>query len=305
MPKAARPDDATAHGDPLAPGPGSTNVTTNGKNQWRADVDSHVCSHPPSDATEICKLGSLTVTVNNKMAVRVDDFLTGAGAPNTITTGAATVLIGDIPQGLWANWAAFCRAMCELMRNWASLTPAQRQAGLSQAINASLARSGVPQVGINPTTFGNPNTQGQLDFHNWNLDINQNLLNSSALTEAQMQDLGNKILHEARHAEQWFAIAQHQAGQGSTAAEIAVNTGIPQSVANAAAANPAAADSYIDTFGGAMNQSVYGADGAYRNGVLNGLNNSPTAQGYDQYRALPEERDAWRTGDMMNGCTCK
>lgn len=304
MPQAARPSDPTAHGDPLDPGPGSPNVTSMGKNQWRTNVDSHLCKHPTSDGTEKCKLGAFTVMVNGNMAVRMGDLLTGAGAPNAIAKGARTVLIGDIPQGLWANWAAFCKAMCELKKNWSKMTPAQRRAALSKAINDQLAKSGVPAVGINPTTFGNPSTLGQLDFQNWNLDVNQGLLNSNALTDAQMQSLGNTVLHEARHAEQWYGIGQYQAGQGMTGSQIATNTGMPASVANSAAANPAAAGSYTDTFGGAMNQSVYGPDGAYRNGVLSGLNNNPTNQGYQQYRALPEERDAWRTGDMMNGCKC-
>ena len=64
MPQAARPTDPTAHGDPLDPGPGSDNVTSAGKKQWRAGPDTHLCKHPVSDATEICKLGSLTVKVN-------------------------------------------------------------------------------------------------------------------------------------------------------------------------------------------------------------------------------------------------
>ncbi len=297
----------TGHGDPLAPGPGSDNVTSAGKKQWRAGPDSHLCKHPVSDATEICKLGSLTVKVNGKMAVRVGDFLTGAGAPNPVAKGAPTVLIGDIRMGLWdpANAAEFCKDMCDLKKKWGKMTPAERRAALDKAVNKQLAKSGVPHVGINPKALG-PGRLGELDFQNWNLDINQSLLNKNSLTDADMSSLGNTVYHEARHGEQWYGMAQSQAASAGSAGNLASNMGIPQSVADSAFANPATPGSYGDTFGSAMNQSVYGADGAYRNGVLTSLGQSPMPpNAYDQYRALPEERDAWRTGDTMGSCKCK
>ncbi len=307
MPEAARPTDPTAHGDPLSPGPGSDNVTSAGKKQWRAGPDSHLCKHPVSDAAEICKLGSLTVHVNGKMAVRKDDFLTGAGAPNTIAKGAATVLIGDIRMGLWdpANAAEFCKDMCDLKKKWDKMTPAERRAALDKAVNKQLAKSGVPHVGINPKALGG-STWGQLDFQSWNLDINQNLLNKATLTDADMSNLGNTVYHEARHGEQWYGMAQSQAGSFGSGGALASNMGIPQSVGNSAFANPAAAGSYTSGFGNTMYQSVYGPDGGYRNGVLTSLGNTPPPpNGYQQYRALPEERDAWRTGDTMGSCKCK
>lgn len=308
MPQAARPTDPTAHGDPLDPGPGSDNVTSAGKKQWRVGSDSHLCKHPTSDATEICKLGSLTVRVNGKMAVRMGDLLTGAGAPNTVAKGAATVLIGDLAQGLWnpANAAEFCKAMCELKKNWAKMTPAERQAALSKAVNDQLAKSGAPPVGINPKNFSSASRLGELDFQNWNLDVNQNLFNKASLSDADMSQLGNTVYHEARHAEQWYGMAQYNANSAGSANALASGMGIPQNVADSAFANPTTAGSYGDTFGGAMYQSVYGADGSYRNGVLNGLGQTPQpANAYQQYRALPEERDAWRTGDTMGSCKCK
>jgi hypothetical protein len=47
-------------------------------------------------------------------------------------------------------------------------------------------------------------------------------------------------------------------------------------------------------FGEAMNRSVYGSRGSYRNTAL-------TSGTYSEYRALPEEVDAWATGDAAEG----
>ena len=43
MPLAARVGDMTAHGTPLTPGPGSTNVLIGGMPAWRATADFHNC----------------------------------------------------------------------------------------------------------------------------------------------------------------------------------------------------------------------------------------------------------------------
>ncbi|NYT10293.1 MAG: hypothetical protein GKC09_10240, partial [Methanosarcinales archaeon] len=43
MPPAARVGDLTAHGTPLGPGPGSTNVVIGGMPAWRAASDFHSC----------------------------------------------------------------------------------------------------------------------------------------------------------------------------------------------------------------------------------------------------------------------
>ncbi len=45
MPPAARVGDATSHGTPLGPGPGSPNVLIGGMPAWRGQpISMHVCS---------------------------------------------------------------------------------------------------------------------------------------------------------------------------------------------------------------------------------------------------------------------
>ena len=98
MPLAARVTDATAHGSPLAPGPGSPNVVVGGLPAWRATVDFHACpltTGPVPHVGGIVTMGSVTVLVNNLPAARQGDSIgEGAGPPNAIVAGCPTVMIG-------------------------------------------------------------------------------------------------------------------------------------------------------------------------------------------------------------------
>lgn len=86
----------TAHGTPLGPGPGSTNVFVGGLPAWRAHSDSHACPlntpNPHVEGTVL--IGSTTVFINNLAAVRQGDVIVEAGPPNMIVAGCPTVIIG-------------------------------------------------------------------------------------------------------------------------------------------------------------------------------------------------------------------
>jgi uncharacterized Zn-binding protein involved in type VI secretion len=94
---AARRDDQTSHGTPLAPGPGCVTVLIGGLPAWRTGVDTHVC--PLVDGTKphvggTVAVGSATVLIGGAPAARQGDFVVEAGPPNAIALGAMTVLIG-------------------------------------------------------------------------------------------------------------------------------------------------------------------------------------------------------------------
>lgn len=308
---AARVGDPTSHlFNPLVPGPGASIppkvVLIEGKPAWRAVTDTCVCPvpiSPPAPAPhgpEKCYLGSFGVLINGQMAVRMGDMVVGPpGPPNNIVFGATTVLIGDVAFGLAdpANIAAFCKGFKALMAKWDTLTPQEREKELENLINNSLAQSSTPSVGVNSANLS-AGTNGQLDFTNWNLDINSNMLNSS-LTPQQGSQLANTVYHEARHAEQWFAIAQRQAAGTPvpSAAQLSSSMHIPQPVAQQAVNNPLPSGTPQGTFGDAMHRSIYGNRASYRNQVLNNIQTQ-----YDEYRALPEEIDAWEIGDATQGC---
>jgi uncharacterized Zn-binding protein involved in type VI secretion len=93
---AARSGDLTAHGTPLGPGTGSPTVRIEGRPAWRAGGDVHAC--PLLDGTPhvggTVAVGSTTVMIDGHPATRQGDVIVEQGPPNTILTGAATVLIG-------------------------------------------------------------------------------------------------------------------------------------------------------------------------------------------------------------------
>ena len=78
MPPAARITDPTAHGAPLAPGPGSPNVLIGGLPAWRTVIDQHACpavSVSGADGVGAVMMGSPTVLINNQMACRQGDVV--------------------------------------------------------------------------------------------------------------------------------------------------------------------------------------------------------------------------------------
>ncbi len=94
---AARVGDSTAHGTPLAPGPGSTNVLIAGLPAWRVGMDFHACPLFTGLVPHVggmVAMGSTTVLINNMPAARMGDSIVEGGPPNSIAMGEATVLIG-------------------------------------------------------------------------------------------------------------------------------------------------------------------------------------------------------------------
>lgn len=97
MPLATRIGDMTAHGTPLAPGPGSTNVLIGGMPAWRATADFHNCPLVTGIVPHVggvVAMGSITVLINNLPAARQGDIITEGGPPNSIVMGCPTVMIG-------------------------------------------------------------------------------------------------------------------------------------------------------------------------------------------------------------------
>jgi uncharacterized Zn-binding protein involved in type VI secretion len=234
------------------------------------------------------------------------------------------------------NEAEFAKGMKGLQKQWPKMTPAERQAALGTLANKELAKSGVPTVGINPNqALSGTATSGQLDFPTWNLDVNPDLMKSATLSDAQTQELGDTVFHESRHAEQWYLIARNQAAT-KTPAQITHDTAIPATVTAAAKKAPMTKADPMAACAQTMEDSVYGKNSAHRDKVLTDMpkkdaalqaaqaknkavqaNAASTAAqkkaaqdaenaafkayqaNYDQYRALPEEADAWRAGGAV------
>jgi hypothetical protein len=160
----------------------------------------------------------------------------------------------------------------------------EQEAALENVINKQLAKIGVTPVSVKAATMSKAN--GSFSALKWTVSVNRKLLGPG-----QGRKLANTLLHEARHAEQHFRIAQ------TVGPAHGVLKAYPQHMVQAARANTLAANSSGPAvLGRAAERSQLGAGAAHRNRVLN--------QGgtYDEYRALPEEEDAHRVGDATDGC---
>jgi uncharacterized Zn-binding protein involved in type VI secretion len=97
MPPATRIGDATAHGTPLSPWPGSVNVLIGGMPSWRAAADMHTCPLVTvlvPHVGGVVAMGSVTVLINNLSAARQGDMIVESGPPNSIVMDCPTVMIG-------------------------------------------------------------------------------------------------------------------------------------------------------------------------------------------------------------------
>ena len=72
---AARVGDMTAHGTPLSPGPGSSNVLIGGKPAWRAAADFHTCPLVTGIVPHVggvVTMGSATVLIQHDVQGRTE-----------------------------------------------------------------------------------------------------------------------------------------------------------------------------------------------------------------------------------------
>jgi hypothetical protein len=214
----------------------------------------------------------------------------------------------------------------QVQTNWATLATAQARAdALMVIVNARLTSAGVPTcVGVLRDLGA---AAGQLDFPTWQIDLGQQAFSRATITDDQAAEIANTVYHEARHAEQWFRMAQMLAGQGRAARQIEIQMGIPARIAVQAFSNPLAQGSMEALIAQGWYESVYGARANYRNRVLTEALSSKTALdaaqtafdtnptpanqarltaarrrfdvAYQKYVDLPEEADAHRVGNAV------
>ena len=296
---AARVGDKTDHDDtPLTPGPGAMRTLINGRPAWLTNLDTKACplTTPSQHVPEIVKYGSYTVLIEDEMATRVEDDCVGSTFPARIIQGSADVFIGDKLQGLGAQIEAFCKAFCKLMKEWDTLTPDEQKAAIQDLVNEQLEAAGVPPIAVELDS----GALGSGSFSWWDgkLTVGQGS-GLGNLGAADKTELGKVILHEARHAEQNYRVAQHLAAQpGATATSVQTTTDLPIDVVDQAIANP-----QENLLGKSIYESQFGSGREYRN-QTHADRVAGNEGGYERYRALPEEHDAWDVDDMTN-CTCE
>ncbi|HKP52652.1 MAG TPA: hypothetical protein VJ183_08360 [Chloroflexia bacterium] len=119
---------------------------------------------------------------------------------------------------------------------WATWGLLRRAQALVSKANDRLAAIGVETVDVQIHTLDH--ARGEFDPALWAMKLDPGVVIKRSMTDEEMKDAADTILHEARHAEQDFRIARMLAGKGKTAGQIAKEMKIPDRVAVKAAASP-------------------------------------------------------------------
>jgi hypothetical protein len=214
---------------------------------------------------------------------------------------------------------AFVRRCVPLWKNWLEYSGPHGLAHRTQqwqlAISPALQSCNIPVPPIRAShgSFLVP--------ANWSIDFgyNQNNLDINWFARGAIT-----LYHEARHAEQWFRIAQAIASgvlplpanwgtapprtRAVTANDISIKCGIPQSVANHAFATRQTFPVQMTERVREWFESIYSSARQHRGEVLNHMSQpgawspyeNPTPNpNFAQYLNLPEEKDAFKIQDEV------
>jgi hypothetical protein len=165
-----------------------------------------------------------------------------------------------------------------------------RAVALINAANEQLAAAGVPALLFPVDWEATGTTWATFRFSKWTMNLNPAHFDPTHfdfLTADEQNDVAVAVYHEARHAEQWFRMARERVGLGATQSDL-TGLGYPAAIALAAQVDPIRQCDRSQYEAEEWYQSVYGAGSAHRDTTL-----TDPAAPYDDYRALPEERDAW------------
>jgi hypothetical protein len=120
-------------------------------------------------------------------------------------------------------------AQIGVIDRWQQLSVDKRIAELIRLVNTHLERAKVPPVAPNPLDTLD---LGVFNFPDWTMIVGRQAIAVEQPDVAQAKDLVETIYHEARHAEQWFRIAQLRCLQRRTRNPKATDDQIARAVAN-------------------------------------------------------------------------
>lgn len=166
--------------------------------------------------------------------------------------------------------AKFATGAKTVESQWTTLgTAAKRGEALVKEVNDRLKAVGVPPVA---QVVKNIESAGQFDFVTWTMELGREDFAPNTITDADAAEVVDTVYHEARHAEQFFRMAQTLAGRKNIASAIAARMSIPIAIAKAAVANPIAKGSMEAVEADGWFDSIYGAGSEHREKVLADLN---------------------------------
>ena len=175
------------------------------------------------------------------------------------------------------------------------MPPDARAQRVVDHVNEQLGTAGVPSVAWR---FNAAHGTGAVfSFTDWTMELGESPYSMDVADNATPDQQAwqiSAVYHEARHSEQWFRMARERIGLGASTADVVQVTAIPQWVVDIAAQNPITQCDASQYEAEQWYDSVYGAGAAARNTTLGNVQGN-----YSAYRSLPEESDAWRTGDAV------
>ncbi|WP_410642743.1 hypothetical protein [Amycolatopsis sp. lyj-346] len=113
--------------------------------------------------------------------------------------------------GLAADVGGFVGGLGDVFREWSApgAGPGTRIAALRSAINTQLGLLNVPKIGLFPGMTGTGGSvYGMFKPDFWIMDISPELLRLPTLDVTQRAKLADTVIHESRHAEQFFRVAR-------------------------------------------------------------------------------------------------
>jgi hypothetical protein len=170
-------------------------------------------------------------------------------------------------------------AQTNVIDRWQQLSVDERIAELIRLVNTHLANAKVPPVAPNPQDTLN---SGVFNFPDWTMIVGKQAMAIEQPNLAQAKDFVDTIYHEARHAEQWFRIAQlrclqrrarnPKATDDQIARAVATELGIPKNIADEAVKPPPFALGSMDALiAQGWFDSVYGSGSTRRTQILTEL----------------------------------
>jgi hypothetical protein len=180
--------------------------------------------------------------------------------------------------------------------NWEDMAPEERATSLVEAANTQLqAVDAYPT--IVPPNLVSMDDNGQLDFREWQIKLNQDRFEAETIESATAGDVAATVYHESRHAEQWHRMARMLAQQGKTPRQIKKKLSIPEFVAADAAEKPLDMGSKEGQEAKAFHGSVYGKGKNARNRTLEGIERAGK-----RYEKVEKRRaKAQKKLDQVNG----
>jgi len=184
--------------------------------------------------------------------------------------------VGPGPDGGPTGMAAmdqgdFLATARQVETGWGDSSPAVRANALIQSVNQYLGEAGVPPIAFELKP-GDADSRGSFSESTWSITLNEGAFSAATVDVDAMAQIADTVFHEARHAEQFYRIAQMLAALGHSAEEICAKMVLNASIDAGAAAHahdhPMPLDpnglstAFMETL--EWYQSLYGARAALR-----------------------------------------